>query len=128
LGSRRGLRLGAYEALSKKYGRSFEERVREATFLVNGRRAKMDEGLGHGDVVAVSHPVGGGGLEALYRRLKGVRSHIRQQVRGLVRAAREGDEEGVWLIEDLLAGLTHLKTSMRKEFERRTGIKGPYRL
>ncbi|MCX8205249.1 MAG: MoaD family protein [Candidatus Nezhaarchaeota archaeon] len=48
--------------LHQKYGEEIKKHVENAMILVNGKSAGLEDPLGHGDVVAISHPVGGGGL------------------------------------------------------------------
>ncbi|MEM1537467.1 MAG: MoaD family protein [Candidatus Nezhaarchaeales archaeon] len=46
--------------LAKKYGTAFEEHLKRAVILVNGRQMDASVKLKHGDEVVISHPVGGG--------------------------------------------------------------------
>jgi len=48
------------ERLSRRYGEEFSRHLSRAMLLVNGRQADPDDALGHGDVVVLSYPVGGG--------------------------------------------------------------------
>lgn len=66
--------------------------------------------------------------DRLYRRLKGVRKRLRVSVDKALKALEEGDLEAFKDFEAEVKSLAASKTQMRKEFERRTGIKGPYRL
>lgn len=60
---REGARLrDLVDLLYQKYGEGLRKQAEGAIILVNGRSASPDDLLSHGDVVALSHPVGGGSL------------------------------------------------------------------
>lgn len=50
------------DLLHQKYGEELRKQAEGAVILVNGRSAGPEDALNHGDVVAISHPVGGGSL------------------------------------------------------------------
>lgn len=61
-----------------------------------------------------------------YRKLKGVRSEIKKQVKVVKKALSENRLDELGKLEEQLKGLTKVKTKLRKDFERLTGTKGPY--
>ncbi|RLF15839.1 MAG: hypothetical protein DRJ97_02700 [Thermoprotei archaeon] len=67
-------------------------------------------------------------VDRLYRRLKGVRARLKLQAREIERAVREGDLDKLRSLEERIIGLAYTKTCLRKEFEKRIGIRGPYKL
>ena len=66
--------------------------------------------------------------DRLYRRLKGVRARLKVSVEKAWKAFERGDLEALRDLEAEVNALATTKTWMRKEFERKVGIKGPYRL
>jgi len=66
--------------------------------------------------------------DRLYRRLKGVRKKLRVSVDKALKALERGDLESFRSLEAEVKSMATLKTQMHKDFERMTGIKGPYRL
>ncbi|MEM2635573.1 MAG: hypothetical protein QXQ28_01760 [Candidatus Nezhaarchaeales archaeon] len=61
-----------------------------------------------------------------YRKLKGVRSEIKKQIRVIRRTLSENRLNELGRLEEQLNGLTKAKTRLRKEFEKLTGTRGPY--
>ena len=81
--------------------------------------------------VQAAAPLAGENLsreDRLYRRLKGIRSRLKLSVDKAKRAAERGDLDTLRDLETEVEALATSKTWMRKEFEHRLGIKGPYRM
>ena len=70
--------------------------------------------------------MGGKEVRLTYKKLKGVRSKIRGNIKMIRKTLSNGRFEESLMFEERLVKLTKTKTRLRKKFERLTGIKGPY--
>ena len=70
--------------------------------------------------------MGGKEVRLTYKKLKGVRSKIRGNIKMIRKTLSTRRFEESLMFEERLVKLTKTKTRLRKKFERLTGIRGPY--